>query len=71
MAQYYVGKCYQFGNGTAKNEKLAFEYYKKTANKNFILGEFQVGYCYDKGIGIEKMQSWLNIGMKRLQVMDI
>src|SRR5437764_170100 len=54
LAQYYVGLYYQSGHEVAKDEKLAFEYFKKIANKNFIFGEFQVGYYYDNGIGIKK-----------------
>src|SRR5579862_4517359 len=33
LAQYYVGLCYEFGHGTDKNEKLAFEYYEKVSDK--------------------------------------
>src|SRR5207247_8627667 len=29
LAQYYIGRCYEFGNVIVKNEKLALEYYKK------------------------------------------
>jgi TPR repeat protein len=54
LAQYYVGRCYEFGIGTLKNEKLAFLYYKKTVDQGFTLGEFKIGCFYDKGIGIEK-----------------
>ncbi|GBB88264.1 hypothetical protein RclHR1_01480029 [Rhizophagus clarus] len=54
LSQYYIGICYEFGNGTTKNEKLAFEYYKKITKKIYALGEFKVGYFYDKGIGVEK-----------------
>ena len=31
LAQYFVGLCYQYGHGTTKDEKLAFEYYEKMA----------------------------------------
>ncbi|GBB88263.1 hypothetical protein RclHR1_01480028 [Rhizophagus clarus] len=54
LSQHYVGICYEFGNGTIKNESLAFEYYKKIANQDCIVAEFKVGYFYDKGIGTEK-----------------
>ncbi|EXX56247.1 uncharacterized protein OCT59_003182 [Rhizophagus irregularis] len=54
LAQYYVGRCYEFGIGTLKNETLAFEYYKKTVDQDFTLGEFKIGCFYGKGIGIEK-----------------
>ncbi|GET04602.1 kinase-like domain-containing protein [Rhizophagus clarus] len=54
LAQYYVGNCYKYGNGTIKNERLAFEYYKKVANKNFTHGQLGIGHCYEIGIGIKK-----------------
>ncbi|PKK76715.1 kinase-like protein [Rhizophagus irregularis] len=54
LSQHYVGICYEFGNGTMKNESMAFEYYKKIANQDCIVAEFKVGYFYDKGIGTER-----------------
>src|SRR6266540_5081483 len=58
LAQYFTGKCYQEGYGVAKDERLAFEYYKRSANKNFAMGQFDLGSCYENGIGVEK-----NLGM--------
>ncbi|GBC22150.2 kinase-like domain-containing protein [Rhizophagus irregularis DAOM 181602=DAOM 197198] len=64
LAQYFVGKCYQFGNGITKNEKLAFEYYEKVSSKDYASGQFKLAegghsdgitmlaYCYDSGTGI-------------------
>ncbi|RGB42670.1 kinase-like domain-containing protein [Rhizophagus diaphanus] len=54
FARYFVGNCYRHGNGTIKNDQLAFEYYKRSANKNFTNGQLDTGYCYKYGIGIEK-----------------
>ncbi|GET04599.1 kinase-like domain-containing protein [Rhizophagus clarus] len=54
LAQYFVGDCYQYGNGTIKNEKLAFKYYEKAANKNLTHGQLQIGYFYEIGFGIKK-----------------
>ncbi|EXX65642.1 uncharacterized protein OCT59_024043 [Rhizophagus irregularis] len=54
LAYYYVGLCYESGNGTVKNKKLAFEYFKKIADKNYALGQLKVGYFYYKGISIKK-----------------
>jgi TPR repeat protein len=55
LAQYFVGLCYEFGNGTVKNVKLALEYYKKVANQNCVAGEFKIGYFHYIGIGIKKI----------------
>ncbi|UZO18143.1 uncharacterized protein OCT59_009463 [Rhizophagus irregularis] len=52
LAQYFVGYCYQYGYGTIKNDKLAFEYFEKV--KNFTFGQFKIGYFYIDGIGIKK-----------------
>ncbi|POG68110.1 kinase-like domain-containing protein [Rhizophagus irregularis DAOM 181602=DAOM 197198] len=61
FAQYLVGSCYKFGNGTIKNEKLAFEYFEKVANKNFTYAQVEidvykrlVGSCYKFGNGTIK-----------------
>ncbi|PKK69853.1 kinase-like protein [Rhizophagus irregularis] len=54
LAQYYVGLCYEFGNGVVKNDKLAFDSFKKIADKEYALGQFKVGYFYYKEIGIKK-----------------
>ncbi|GBC22536.1 kinase-like domain-containing protein [Rhizophagus irregularis DAOM 181602=DAOM 197198] len=52
IAQYFAGYCYF--SGTIKNEKLAFEYFEKSANKNFSRGQSEIGYFYGHGIGVEK-----------------
>ncbi|POG64543.1 kinase-like domain-containing protein [Rhizophagus irregularis DAOM 181602=DAOM 197198] len=54
LAQYFVGKCYQFGNGITKNEKLAFEYYEKVSSKDYASGQFKLGWFYDIGISVNK-----------------
>jgi TPR repeat protein len=47
LAQYFVAQCYFYGDGTTKDEKLAFEYYEKVANKNLPSGQVGIGYCYE------------------------
>jgi TPR repeat protein len=54
LAHYFVGNCYQYGNGIIKNEKLAFEYYEKSANKDFAHGQSEVACFYENGIGVKK-----------------
>ncbi|CAI2187363.1 7157_t:CDS:2 [Funneliformis geosporum] len=54
LAQYYVGACYLYGRGITKNEKLAFEYFKIVAEKDFAAGQLHLGYFYEYGICIEK-----------------
>ncbi|PKK73445.1 kinase-like protein [Rhizophagus irregularis] len=54
LAQYYLGLCYEYGSGTVKNEKLAFEYINKLADKDYALAQFKMGYFYHQGIGTKK-----------------
>ncbi|PKK76930.1 kinase-like protein [Rhizophagus irregularis] len=50
LAQYYVGKCYEFGHGMiTKDEKLAFVYYEKIANEDYAMGQYQLGCFYTFG----------------------
>ncbi|RIA79859.1 hypothetical protein C1645_701926, partial [Glomus cerebriforme] len=36
-----------------KDENKSFEYYKKSANQDYLDAQFELGYCYDKGVGTE------------------
>ncbi|UZO03641.1 uncharacterized protein OCT59_024045 [Rhizophagus irregularis] len=54
LARYYVGLCYEFGNGVVKNGKLAFDSFKKIADEEHALGQFKLGYFYYKGISVKK-----------------
>src|SRR5207248_2739692 len=54
LAQYFVRLCYEFGNETAKNEKLAFEYYEKVANEDCAAGVVNLSYFYYNSIGVKK-----------------
>lgn len=53
-AQYYLGKAYLYGMGVDKNEKKAFEYAKKSANKNNSSGLNLLGVIYDYAEGVNK-----------------
>ncbi|POG65675.1 kinase-like domain-containing protein [Rhizophagus irregularis DAOM 181602=DAOM 197198] len=55
LSQYFVGECYQLGNGVEKKEKIAFEHFKRVAKKGHAMGQLKLGTIYDKGIpGIRK-----------------
>src|SRR5204863_316639 len=56
---------YQFGDGIVKTEVLAFECYKRIADKDLVAGEFRIGYFYNEGIGIEKDSKLANYWYKR------
>lgn len=50
---YYIGYMYDNGYGTTKDEKLAFEYYKKSAEKGFTFAEYALGQAFLQGIGVK------------------
>ncbi len=53
-AQYRLGRCYDKGNGTEENDKLAFEWYSKSAAQDYAKAQYQVGKCYKNGEGVDK-----------------
>ena len=53
---YYLGRCYQFGNGCQKNEKEAFELYTKSAKMGYADAKLNIGECYENGIGCSKKE---------------
>ncbi|CAB4393251.1 unnamed protein product [Rhizophagus irregularis] len=50
IAQYNLGIHYSY---VEKNEKKAFKYFKKSAGQEYLSAQFELGNCYDKGIGTE------------------
>lgn len=56
-SQYYLGKAYSYGIGVEKDSKKAFEYAKKSADKNNSSGLNLLGVMYQYGEGIEKDES--------------
>ena len=51
---YYIGYMYDNGYGTKKDEKLAFEYYKKSAEKGFTFAEYALGQAFLQRIGLKE-----------------
>jgi TPR repeat protein len=51
-AQYRLGQCYQKGIGVAKDEKKAFEWYKKSAEQGNAVGQGYLGLCFYNGQGV-------------------
>ena len=69
--QYFVGMCYESEYGVTKNEKLAFEYYEKMANKDYDAGQLDLGFVMPMELVLKKIQKWLLNGMRNLQIMGI
>ena len=67
-AQYRLGRCYDKGHGTVENNKLAYEWYAKSAAQNYAKGQLALGKCYMKGKGTTadqaKAKAWLTKAFK-------
>lgn len=46
-----LGISYEFGNGVEKNEKKAFELYRRSARLGYDRGMYNLAYCYMRGFG--------------------
>lgn len=53
-AQRYLGLMALKGEGIAKNEKKAFQFFQNAANKGDITSQYWLGYLYEIGIGTDK-----------------
>jgi len=51
----YLGECYERGElGLAQDTQLAIEYYRRSAADGDACGLYNLGRCYENGIGIDK-----------------
>ncbi len=61
-AQYRLGRCYDKGHGVNTNEKLAFQWYYKSATQGYAKAQYQVGKSYKNGEGVtqdrQKAVAW-------------
>jgi len=53
-AQFYLGCCYNFGRGVARDDAEAFKWYMKAAEQGDEYAQSNVGFCYYNGEGVEK-----------------
>lgn len=53
-AQFEVGLCYAQGNGVAKDEKEALEWFTKASQLGNINAEYALGYAYMNGLGTKQ-----------------
>jgi hypothetical protein len=67
-AQYRLGRCYDKGRGTAENNKLAFQWYSKSASQDYAKAQYALGKSYLKGKGVaadeKKASTWLRKSVK-------
>lgn len=74
-AQFYLGLCYNYGDGVEKDLSEAVVWYRKAADQGFADAQYSLGSCYFNGYGVEKDLSeavkWYrkaaNQGFKRAQ----
>ena len=53
-AQYDLGVYYGNGQGVAKDEIEAVNWYRKAAEQNYTPAQSNLGWCYDNGEGVAK-----------------
>ena len=53
-AQYMIGVCYDFGNGTEQDSTTAFEWYTKSAAQGNSDAMNNLGYSYQHGFGVDQ-----------------
>ena len=53
-AQIQIGRCYEYGNGVARDEAKAVEWYKKAVDQDYDEGWCCLACCYELGIGIDR-----------------
>lgn len=55
VAQWIIGDYYEDGDGgLPESEKIAAEWYRKSAEQNNATGQLYLGYCYLYGDGVEE-----------------
>jgi uncharacterized protein len=53
-SSYEKGLAYEFGEGVSQNYDTAFEFFKKSAEKNYAPAQYKLGLAYVYGQGTEK-----------------
>ncbi len=54
VAQNQLGLMYFSGKGVNADHKLAFQWFRKAADQNYLEAQYYLGGCYENGIGTEK-----------------
>lgn len=64
-SQYYLAECYMKGRGVEKDDKKAFQMYRRLAEKGLPVAQAKLAYCLYKGIGIGKDIAKANFWMDK------
>lgn len=63
-AQFYLGKCYEYGIGMEKNATEAFRYYRRAAERGLPDAMYSIAMFYSNGIVVQRNESrkqeWLS-----------
>ncbi len=51
QAQYMLGFCYFFGEGTAENKEQGFQWFRKAAQQGDAQAQYKTGCCYQNADG--------------------
>ena len=54
QSQYILGMMYQKGQAVQENQQLAFQYFKKSADKGNSDAQLMLGFLYYDGEGVEQ-----------------
>ena len=52
LGMFHLGRCYENGWGTERDEKLAAQYYKKAADAGLAEAQIRYGVCCEEGKGV-------------------
>jgi uncharacterized protein len=68
-AQFYLGTCYDFGNGVNKDIAEAFNWYLKAAKKGKMEAQYNIGFFYKEGELVKqdykKAVHWYSLAAKQ------
>ncbi|MDF2181889.1 tetratricopeptide repeat protein [Neptuniibacter sp. CAU 1671] len=53
-AQNRLGEMYEFGYGTNRNADMAYSWYRKAAEQDYLPALHNLGRCYNFGTGVEQ-----------------
>src|SRR5437867_587794 len=53
-AQFYLGMCYDIGNGVKKDRVEAAKWYRKAADQGHVAAQHALGLLYGVGDGVAK-----------------
>ena len=53
-AQFYLGTCYDFGQGVRRDKRRATQLYALAARAGHEVAQYNLGLCYRDGVGVPR-----------------